>query len=492
MPPRWGHPADSAFPVAEGGTKVVPQHRFTPVQGLPEARLPPGQTRDPKPLQGGHLGRNTSMSYKNMRSGVEKSLFKCVSPLHTQAGSEGGGVKYTRFVRRRAAGISCRLAEISVQGHPLLTCPQGAGAHRHWMTPLPPAYTKKGRACWLYSADHGFPHEYQGRPGGDPGQPTHQEAAMEELGWTRVSQSLNRAFCPHTLSRLGNHWSFKRRRDQEHARTPRGNLGGRHSPLLSRVRLQRPHIGFPWPRLLLQAESGVVSTSVPRAGAGAALLYCHLEQRYQKRGGNASPRLRETTAPWKRNHNPVLWWGRETSKHAWCLGCGMRGTWQEVSPLQGPRCRITRWCSAAQALTDPRGQQQPSEVTLPAGPSGCPCTQPQAILRTLLLSYPHPCQPPEWCLSPGDTVVTDHCCTPPLPGILSSSRKTTTRCLSWASSPSQVGQWCSVNVAEHGMKSVLSPGRLSCQQAKETLAQAGFPLQNYSQDKMCDSCHIVS
>ena len=469
---------------------MVHQHRFTPVQGLPEARLPPSQTRNPKPLQGGHLGQNTLMSYKNMRSGVEKSLFKCVSPLHTQTGSEGGGVKYTRFVRRRAAGISCRLAEISVQGHPLLICPQGAGAHRHWMTPLPPAYTKKGRACWLYSADHGFPREYQGRPGGDPGQPTHQEAAMEELGWTRVSQSLNRAFCPHTLSRLGNHWSFKRRRDQEHARTPRGNLGGRHSPLLSRVRLQRPHIGFPWPRLLLQAESGVVSTSVPRAGAGAALLYCHLEQRYQKRGGNASPCLHEATAPWKRNHNPLLWWGRETSKHAWCLGCGTRGTWQEVSPLQGPRCCIVVFCCSG--INRPEGTAATFRSNLASRSLWLPLYSASGHPEDPAALLPPPLPGTRMAPVPWGHSCHSHCCTPPLPGILSSSRKTTTRCLSWASSPSQVGQWCSVNVAEHGMKSVLSPGRLSCQQAKETLAQAGFPLQNYSQDNMCDSCHIVS
>lgn len=93
----------------------------------------------------------------------------------------------------------------------------------------------------------------------------------------------------------------------------------------------------------------------------------------------------------------------------------------------------------------------------------------------------------------GDMVLTATAAdTPPPPGILSSSRRTTTCCLSWASSPSPVDQWCSVNMAEHGMKSVLRPGRLSGQQAKETLAQAGFPLQNYSQDKMCNSCHIVS
>lgn len=90
--------------------------------------------------------------------------------------------------------------------------------------------------------------------------------------------------------------------------------------------MQHPHVGFPWPRLLLQAESSIISTSVPRAGAEAALLYCHLEQRYQKRGGNASPCHHKDTATGKRNHNLVLWWGRETSKHTWCVGCGTRGT----------------------------------------------------------------------------------------------------------------------------------------------------------------------
>lgn len=63
---------------------------------------------------------------------------------------------------------------------------------------------------------------------------------------------------------------------------------------------------------------------MPRAGAEAALLYCHLEQRYQKRGGSASPCHHEDTAPGKRNHNLVLWWGRETSKHMWCMACGTR------------------------------------------------------------------------------------------------------------------------------------------------------------------------
>lgn len=38
------------------------------------------------------------------------------------------------------------------------------------------------------------------------------------------------------------------------------------------------------------------------------------------------PCLYDDVGPWKRNHNLVLWWGRETSKHTWCLGCGMRGT----------------------------------------------------------------------------------------------------------------------------------------------------------------------
>jgi len=82
--------------------------------------------------------------------------------------------------------------------------------------------------------------------------------------------------------------------------------------------------------------------------------------------------------------------------------------------------------------------------------------------------------------------------TPPLLGILSSSRRTTTCCPSLASSPSPGGRWCSVNMAEHGMKLVLSPGMLGCQQAKETLVQTGLPLQNYSQDKMRNSCHIAS
>lgn len=47
----------------------------------------------------------------------------------------------------------------------------------------------------------------------------------------------------------------------------------------------------------------------------------------------------------------------ETSNDMCYLGDGMWGSWQEVSPLQSPHYCIARHCSAAQALTDLKGQQ---------------------------------------------------------------------------------------------------------------------------------------
>lgn len=96
--------------------------------------------------------------------------------------------------------------------------------------------------------------------------------------------------------------------------------------------------------------------------------------------------MRKDMAPRKRGHNLVLWWGREISKHTWCLGCGMRSIRSTLMHYQ----LLVMLANGARALTDPRRQQQPSEVNLPPGPCGCSHTQPQAMPRTLLLSYPQP------------------------------------------------------------------------------------------------------
>lgn len=129
--------------------------------------------------------------------------------------------------------------------------------------------------------------------------------------------------------------------------------------------------------------------------------------------------------------------GRET-KHRQCPGCGMKDMWQEASPLPGLCYCITRCCAG---------------IKRPEGTAASPGYCHKVPLAALMLSL-RSSSPPEQPLSPGGMLSQPALQTPPLLGTLASSRRTTTCCLSWASSPSPVGQWCAVSVAEHRRKSV--------------------------------------